>query len=74
MQKVHGLGNITLSILLQPQRYADRDGCFDKQLNVLTEEKLLLELWTSCIDSENRQPPLLTQIDSYLLHIEAGLL
>ena len=26
------------------------------------------------IDLDNRQPPLLTQIDSYLLHIEAGLL
>ena len=28
----------------------------------------------SFIDLDNRQPPLLTQIDSYLLHIEAGLL
>ena len=44
MQKVRGLGNITLSILLQPQWYADRDGCFDKQLSVLTKEKPLLEL------------------------------
>ena len=26
------------------------------------------------IDLDNRQPPLLTQIESYLLHIEAGLL
>ena len=28
----------------------------------------------TAIDLDNRQPPLLIQIDSYLLHIEAGLL
>ena len=36
--RIRGLGNITLSIFLQTQWYADRDGCFDEQLNVLTNE------------------------------------
>ena len=36
--RIRGLGNITLSIFLQPQWYADRDECFDEQLNVLTKE------------------------------------
>ena len=53
-------------------------GCSDRRFhNDKTDRQYVKNdvcVFVCDIDLDNCQPPLLTQIDSYLLHIEAGLL